>query len=127
MNPRWRQKAARHPLARLALHPAITLSGLLMLLLLVFFGTLYQADHGLYEAQRVFFGYVIWVADMIPFPGSSLVLWVLSIQLVVFMLFQLPLVWKKADCPLFIALARRQVRQAYQKNRRVGLFNPIWA
>jgi hypothetical protein len=101
MNPRanmlkWRQKAARHPVTKAVLHPAITLAGLLMLLLLVFFGTLYQADHGLYEAQRVFFGYVIWVAGIVPFPGSSLVLWVLSIQLTVMMTFVLPLVWKKA-------------------------------
>jgi hypothetical protein len=95
VNPKWRQKASRHPVTKAILHPSITLAGLLMLLLLVFFGTLYQADHGLYEAQRVFFGYVIWVANVIPFPGSSLVLWVLSIQLTVFMLFTLPLVWKK--------------------------------
>jgi len=96
VNLKWRQKAARHPVTKAILHPAITLAGLLMLLMLVFFGTLYQADHGLYEAQRIFFSYVIWVADIVPFPGSSLVLWVLSIQLIVFMLFQLPLVWKKA-------------------------------
>jgi hypothetical protein len=93
---KWRQRAARHPLTKAILHPAITLVGLFLLLLLVFFGTLYQADNGLYEAQRVFFGYVIWVRDVVPFPGSSLVLWVLSIQLTVFMLFTLPLVWKKA-------------------------------
>ncbi|MCD6025074.1 MAG: hypothetical protein K0Q91_1990 [Fibrobacteria bacterium] len=96
MNPKWRQKAARHPVTKAVLHPAITLAGLLMLLLLIFFGTLYQADHGLYEAQRVFFGYLIWVAGVVPFPGSSLVLWVLSIQLAVMMTFVLPLVWKKA-------------------------------
>jgi hypothetical protein len=91
-----RQRIARHPVTKAILHPAITLAGLLMLLMLVFFGTLYQADHGLYEAQRVFFGYVIWVAGVVPFPGSSTVLWVLSVQLIVFMTVQLPLVWKKA-------------------------------
>ena len=96
MNLKWRQKAARHPVTKAVLHPAITLAGLLMLLMLVFFGTLYQADHGLYEAQRIFFSYVIWVAGIVPFPGSSTVLWVLSVQLIVFMLFTLPLVWKKA-------------------------------
>jgi hypothetical protein len=95
VNPRWRQQAARHPLAKIALHPAITLAGLLTLLLLVFFGTLYQADHGLYEAQRIFFGYIIWVGDVVPFPGASLVLWVLSLQLGLTMLLVLPLVWKK--------------------------------
>ena len=94
-NPKWRQRAARHPVTKAVLHPAITLTGLFVLLLLVFFGTLYQADHGLYEAHRIFFGYVIWVANVIPFPGTSTVLWVLSVQLAVFMLVQLPLVWKK--------------------------------
>lgn len=96
--PRWKQaraRLARHPAMRFALHPAITLGGLFILLLLVFFGTLYQADNGLYEAQRIFFGYIIWVKGIIPFPGTSTVLWVLSIQLVLFMLVQLPLVWKK--------------------------------
>lgn len=96
--PRWKQtraRIARHPAVRFILHPAITLTGLFVLLLLVFFGTLYQADHGLYEAQRIFFGYIIWVKGVIPFPGTSAVLWVLSVQLVVFMAVQLPLVWKK--------------------------------
>jgi len=96
--PKWKQtraRIARHRFVKAALHPAITLTGLFMLLLLVFFGTLYQADHGLYEAQRIFFGYIIWVKGVIPFPGSSTVLWVLTLQLVLFMLVQLPLVWKK--------------------------------
>jgi hypothetical protein len=92
---KWRQKGARHPLTKAALHHTITLTGLFALLMLVFFGTLYQTDNGLYEAQRIFFGYVIWVADVIPFPGSSTVLWVLSLQLFLMMLFVLPLVWKK--------------------------------
>src|SRR5690606_12797806 len=96
--PRWkqvRQRILRHRVTQAALHPAITLTGLFILLLLVFFGTLYQADHGLYEAQRVFFGYIIWVKGIIPFPGTSTVLWVLSLQLVLLILFQLPVVWKK--------------------------------
>lgn len=96
--PRWKQirmRILRHRAVQAALHPAITLTGLFVLLLLVFFGTLYQADHGLYEAQRVFFGYIIWVKGIIPFPGTSTVLWILSLQLLLFMLFQLPLVWKK--------------------------------
>lgn len=96
MNPEFRRKAARHPLVKLLLHPVITLTGLFLLLLLVFFGTLYQADHGLYEAQRVFFGYVIPVAGVVPFPGTSTVLWVLSIQLVLTLLLVMPLHWKKA-------------------------------
>ena len=90
-----RRKAARHPAAKLLLHPAITLAGLLVLLLQVFFGTLYQADNGLYEAQRVFFGYVIWIGKVFPFPGASLVLWILTLQLLLMMAIVLPLAWRK--------------------------------
>jgi hypothetical protein len=90
-----RRMAARHPVVKFLLHPAITLTGLFILLLLVFFGTLYQTDHGLYEAQRVFFGYVIWAGGIVPFPGTSMVLWVLSLQLMVMMALVMPLVWKK--------------------------------
>jgi hypothetical protein len=91
-----RRRAARHPAAKLLLHPAITLGGLLILLLQVFFGTLYQANNGLYEAQRVFFGYVIWIGKVVPVPGASLVLWVLTLQLLVMMAIVLPLSWRKA-------------------------------
>jgi hypothetical protein len=38
---------------------------------------------------------VIWVADAVPFPGTSTVLWVLCLQLVLMVTFVLPLVWRK--------------------------------
>ncbi len=90
-----RRRAARHPVSKALLHQAITLAGLFALLLQVFFGTLYQADHGLYEAQRIFFGYVIWVGNVIPVPGTSTVLWILSLQLTLMMALVLPIAWKK--------------------------------
>ncbi len=95
MNLERRKLLARHPIVRGLLHPSITLTCLFLLILLVFFGTLYQADHGLYEAIRVFFGYIIWVGGVFPFPGTGLVLWVLAIQLMLMMAFILPLHWKK--------------------------------
>ena len=87
---------AQHSLLKRALHPYITLGGLLLLFFLIITGTLYQTDHGLYEAQRLYFGYsIVWVGKFLPLPGASLVLWVLSLQVVLTMLFVMPLSWKK--------------------------------
>ena len=91
----FRRNIARHSVTKALLHPLITLVGLLSLLLLIFFGTLYQADHGLYEAQHRFFGYGLLLGGYFPMPGSSTVLWVLCIQLTITMVFVMPLVWKK--------------------------------
>ncbi len=90
-----RQKIARHSVTKALLHPLITLVSLLSLLLLIFFGTLYQADHGLYEAQHRFFGYGLMLGGYFPMPGVATLLWILSIQLIITMLFVMPLVWKK--------------------------------
>jgi hypothetical protein len=99
--PSRRQLAARHPLTKLVLHPAITLVSLLILFALVFFGTLYQTEHGLWEAQNKYFGYgVVLVGGVFPLPGASLVLWVLSIQLLVTMALVLP--WKARKAGLWI-------------------------
>lgn len=96
MSATLRQKLARHAVTRAILHPWITLISLIILFLLVFFGTLHQADHGLYEAQRLYFDYgLVLVGGIFPLPGASLVLWVLSIQLIITMLVTLPLKWKK--------------------------------
>ncbi|MBW8889577.1 MAG: cytochrome c biogenesis protein ResB [Fibrobacteres bacterium] len=86
----WRRTAARSGLVKAVLHPAITLICLLILFALIFFGTLYQADHGLFEAQKRFFGYgIVLVGGFFPLPGASLVIWILSIQLAVMMTVQL--------------------------------------
>lgn len=97
----WRQAAARHPATKAVLHPAITLVCLLILFALVFFGTLYQTEHGLWEAQNRFFGYgVVLIGGFFPLPGASLVLWVLSVQLLVTMALVLP--WKAAKLGLWV-------------------------
>ncbi len=95
-NPAWRRRLANHPLRRIVLHPYLTLGCLLLLLLLVFFGTLYEADYGLYEAQRKFFGYsLVWLGNIIPVPGTGLLLWILSLQLILTMVIVMPLSLKK--------------------------------
>jgi hypothetical protein len=46
---------------------------LLLLAILVVWGTLYQVDHGLYEAHRLFFNsWVILIGGFFPFPGVRL-------------------------------------------------------
>ncbi len=107
-----RRKIARHPVLKAALHPLITLVSLLLLLLLIFFGTLYQADHGLYEAQHRFFGYGLLLGGYVPMPGSATLLWILSLQLILTMLFVMQLSWKKlglwiVHCGLLLLLVGR--------------------
>jgi hypothetical protein len=100
----WRQKAARSPVTKALLHPAVTLLCLLILFALIFFGTLYQADHGLFEAQKKFFGYgFVLIGGFFPLPAASLVIWVLSVQLAIMMAFHLP--WKLNRIGLWIVHA----------------------
>lgn len=100
-SPSARQSAARHPIIEVVLHPAITLVCLLILFTLIFFGTLYQTEHGLFEAQKKFFGYgLVLIGEFFPLPAASLVLWVLSIQLAALMAVRLP--WKPAKAGLWV-------------------------
>ncbi len=100
-SPSWRQKAARHPVTKAILHPAITLVSLLILFALIFFGTLYQANHGLYEAQLRFFGYgIVPIGGFFPLPTASVVMWILSVQLTLTM--ALVLRWKWSLAGLWI-------------------------
>lgn len=91
-SPSARLRARNHPVTKAILHPAITLISLLILFALIFFGTLYQTDHGLFEAQKKFFGYgIVLIGGFFPLPAASLVIWVLSVQVTVMMAVHLPL------------------------------------
>lgn len=60
----------------------VTVACLLVLMILTFWGTLYQVDHGLYAAQnRMFNSWFFTFFGFIPFPGARLVLWVVFINL----------------------------------------------
>ncbi len=60
----------------------VTAVCLAVLVLLVAWGTVYQADHGLYQAQQKFFhSWFFFIFGFIPFPGTVLVLFVLFINL----------------------------------------------
>ncbi len=65
----------------------ITVIGLIFLLILTVWGTLYQADHGLYGAQERFYqSWYFLIAGFLPFPGAQLVMTVLFINLMAAML-----------------------------------------
>ena len=59
----------------------ITVLGLLLLLILTVWGTLYQADHGLYEAQERFYQSWTFRAGPVPLPGAQSVMVLLFVNL----------------------------------------------
>jgi len=65
----------------------LTVICLALLMILTFWGTLYQVEHGLYAAQEKFFSsYVILVFGVVPFPGAKLVLGVFMLNLLGYMI-----------------------------------------
>lgn len=61
----------------------VTVLCLFLLSIQTLWGTLYQIDHGLYAAQhKLFYPWFIMLYDVVPFPGTRLVLWVLLINLI---------------------------------------------
>jgi hypothetical protein len=65
----------------------LTVASLALLMILTFWGTLYQVEHGLFAAQEKFFtSWIVWVFNVVPFPGGKLVLGVLMINLLGYMI-----------------------------------------
>jgi len=73
----------------------LTVIGLFLLAVLVFWGTLYQVQFGLYAAQQRFYNsWIVMVMGAIPFPGAQLVLFVLFFNLLASMLVQIRYGWR---------------------------------
>ena len=70
-------------------------------MLLIFFGTLYQAEHGLYLAQKKFFDSLIIVDGFLVLPGVVLIMWLAFINLTAFLVFKFNYNWSKLG--LFIS------------------------
>src|SRR6185369_2940006 len=69
---------------------------LLLLMVLTFWGTLYQVEYGLYAAQqRMFRTWFFTFLGFLPFPGAKLVLWVAFINLALAGLFKHTYHWRK--------------------------------
>ena len=68
----------------------LTVICLLFLVVLVIWGTVYQADYGLYQAQQKFFYSWFFLAfGFIPIPGTVLVILVLTLNLIGSMFFKI--------------------------------------
>lgn len=68
----------------------LTVVCLVILTVLVIWGTVYQADHGLYQAQLKFFhSWVFFIFGFIPFPGTVSVMFVLLINLLFSLFFRI--------------------------------------
>jgi hypothetical protein len=77
---------------KLAASLKVTVICLVILTMLVVWGTVYQAEHGLYQAQQKFFhSWVSWIGGVIPFPGTVLVMFVLFVNLVAALFFRIGL------------------------------------
>ncbi len=68
----------------------LTVICLLLLSLLVIWGTVYQAEHGLYQAQQKFFSsWFFLLLGVVPFPGTVLIMFVLFFNLLGAMFFRI--------------------------------------
>ncbi|MCP5103898.1 MAG: cytochrome c biogenesis protein ResB [bacterium] len=75
----------------------LTVICLVLLVVIVVWGTVYQADHGLYQAQQKFFhSWVFLVFGVIPFPGTVLVMFVFFFNLVCVLFFRIGFRWSNA-------------------------------
>jgi len=68
----------------------LTVVCLLIFTVLVIWGTVYQAEHGLYQAQQKFFhSWVFFLGGFIPFPGTVLVMFVLFLNLLASLIYRI--------------------------------------
>lgn len=83
------EQEPQHPMARLLgwlIGPRLTVYCLAFLFVLTFWGTVHQVEHGLYAAQERFFSsWFILMGGFIPFPGTQLVLTVLTVNLTAYL------------------------------------------
>lgn len=67
--------------------PRLTVYCLAFLFVLTFWGTVYQVEHGLYAAQERFYNsWLILMGGFVPFPGTQLVLTVLTVNLTAYLI-----------------------------------------
>ncbi len=91
-----RSALIQNPVIRFLASIKLTVVCLVFLFILVFWGTVYQTEYGLYLAQERFFqSFVILIQNVIPFPGGQLVMWVLFINLALVAIFYLEYTWSK--------------------------------
>ena len=83
-------KAWHSPAVRWMYSIPLTVICLALLMILTFWGTLYQVEQGLFAAQEKFFSsWFILLFGFFPFPGAKLVLGVLMLNLTGYMIHML--------------------------------------
>jgi ABC-type transport system involved in cytochrome c biogenesis permease subunit len=86
-----RKTLNRYPGVRAVSSLRLTVTCLLLLFILTFWGTVHQVQYGLYDAQEKFFHSFCFLAfGFLPFPGARLVLWVLFVNLLLGAVTKLP-------------------------------------
>ena len=66
-----------------------------LLFILVIWGTVFQVENGLYQAQQKFFySWIIMIAGLIPFPGGKLVMYLLFANLMASLIFHFRMGWR---------------------------------
>lgn len=80
----------KHPAIKLLSSLQLTVVCLIILIILIVWGTVYQAGNGLYQAQQKFFhSWYFLILGFIPFPGTNLVMFILFINLVASLIFRI--------------------------------------
>jgi len=75
----------------------LTVICLLILIIIIIWGTVYQSNNGLFQAQQKFFhSWVFFIFGFIPFPGTNLTLTILFLNLIASMVFRIGLKWQKS-------------------------------
>jgi hypothetical protein len=76
---------------QLVASPKLTVICLSLLVIVVIWGTVYQVDHGLYQAQQKFFhSWFVFLFGFIPFPAIVLLFWILFFNVLASLLFRIP-------------------------------------
>lgn len=89
------KKFKKSPFVQFLASPKLTAVCLLILAILTVWGTVYQAEHGLYAAKQKFFqSWFFFIFGIVPFPGSVLVLFVAFVNLLFALLFRIGLRWR---------------------------------
>lgn len=104
----------------------LTVICLLLLIILIFCGTLYQIEHGLYLAQQKYFDSFFLFIGPLPFPGAKLVMWILFFNLIAGFAFKYQKDLKKpriliTHLGLLILLISGFVNQEFSKESFVSL------
>ncbi len=83
------------PLLRLVASLKLTVICLIALCFLTVFGTLYQVEHGIYEAKEMYFtSWFVLAGGFFPLPGAQLVMWLFSANLIASLLVRIKDIWR---------------------------------